>query len=379
METKDKRKENPLFGRFDDVVKAVVNAPYLKNIPKNDKLKRSPKHSSTQALKQEISDYSLFHGKKPLKFVDMFCGIGGFHQAASSLGMECVFASDVDEECRNAYEHNYGIRPVGDISRIKPESIPEHDILLAGFPCQPFSIIGNRAGFSDVRGTLFFELVKIIEVKRPSAVVLENVKQLASHNKGQTLERILEVLKSLGYWTDYRILNALDFGLPQKRERIVIVALQGDIKHFPWPERKKSMAPLSEILEKNPDPRYFVSERIKWSRHNTHTPKISPSIWHENKAGNVSSHPYSCALRAGASYNYLLVDGKRRWTPREMLRLQGFPDSFEIVCNDSQTRKQAGNAVPVPMVAAVLNGVLNVNRAKTEGEASEAQRSLSSR
>lgn len=317
--------------------------------------------------------------KKTLKFVDMFCGIGGFHQAAASLGMECVFASDIDEECRNAYEHNYGVRPVGDISRIKPESIPDHDVLLAGFPCQPFSIIGNRSGFSDVRGTLFFELARIIEAKRPPAIVLENVKQLATHNKGQTLSRILEVLNSLGYWTDYRILNALDFGLPQKRERIVIVAIKGSVKSFQWPSAKKPMTYLSEILEKNPDSRHFVSERIKWSRHKAHTPKVTPSIWHENKSGNVSSHPYSCALRAGASYNYLLVDGKRRLTPREMLRLQGFPDSFKIICNDSQTRKQAGNAVPVPMIAAVLYGVLNVERAEIERKAAETKRALSFR
>lgn len=378
MQNKDK-KENPLFGHFNEVVKAVVNSNNLKKVQKNVKLEKSPKHSSTQALKHEVSGHSLFDGKSPLTFIDMFCGIGGFHQAASSLGMKCVFASDIDEECRNAYERNYGIRPVGDISRINPASIPDHDILLAGFPCQPFSIIGNRAGFSDVRGTLFFELARIIEVKRPKAVVLENVKQLATHNKGQTLARILEVLRSLGYWTEYKIFNALDFGLPQKRERIVIVALQGNINHFPWPTEKMPMAPLSKILEKDPDPKHFVSERIKWSRHTTHKANISPSIWHENKSGNISSHPYSCALRAGASYNYLLVDGKRRLTPREMLRLQGFPDSFEIVSNDSQTRRQAGNAVPVPIIEAVLNGVINVKRAEAEREAATPQRSISSR
>lgn len=379
MQNKDKQKENPLFGRFDDVVKAVANSRHLKKVAKDVKVEKSPRRSDAPTLRREVSDHSLFQGQKPLKFIDMFCGIGGFHQAAASLGMECVFACDIDEECRNAYEHNYGIRPVGDISRVKPESIPDHDILLAGFPCQPFSIIGNRAGFADVRGTLFFELARIIEVKRPKAVVLENVKQLASHNKGQTLARILEVLKSLGYWTDYRIFNAINFGLPQKRERIVIVALQADVEVFPWPAEKIQMTPLSEILEKNPDPKHFVSERIKWSRHTAHTPKVSPSIWHENKSGNVSSYPYSCALRAGASYNYLLVDGKRRLTPREMLRLQGFPDTFEIVCNDSQTRKQAGNAVPVPMIAAVLNGVLNVETTEAEGKATAPQRSVSSR
>ena len=129
------------------------------------------------------------------------------------------------------------------------------------------------------------------------------------------------------------------------------------------------MKPLSDILEPNPDPKHIVSTRIREKRHAAHKAKITPSIWHENKAGNVSSHPFSCALRAGASYNYLLVDGNRRLTPREMLRLQGFPESFEIVCNDSQTRKQAGNAVPAPIVKAVMEAMLHViEPARAEAE-----------
>ncbi len=233
-------------------------------------------------------------------------------------------------------------------------------MLCAGFPCQPFSIIGSRKGFSDPRGTLFFEIARIIKEKRPKAVLLENVRQLASIEKGKTLESIVYTLEQLGYFVDYRILNALNFGVPQKRERILIVATREDIGDFPWPDKKIPMTPLSKILEKKPDPKHFVSSKIKRSRQKTHTSEVSPSIWHENKSGNISSYPYSCSLRAGASYNYLLVDGERRLTPREMLRLQGFPDTFEIVCNDSQTRKQAGNAVPVPMVQAVLERLLNV-------------------
>lgn len=336
---------NPLFGKFDDVVKAVMRTGQL-----------APKLGS------------FWGDKERLTFADMFGGIGGFHAAAKSLGMECVFACDIDDEARKVYEHNWGIRPAGDIARIRPESIPDFDVLFAGFPCQPFSIIGNRAGFADVRGTLFFELAKIIEAKQPRAFVLENVRQLATHNKGETLARILEILREeLGYTVDYKILNALNFGLPQKRERVLIVGFKGKVAGFEWPHKKLPMRPLSEILEENPDPRYFVSERIKRARHEAHTPKVTPSIWHENKAGNISSHPFSCALRAGASYNYLLVNGERRLTPREMLRLQGFPDTFEIVSNDSQARKQAGNAVPVPMVRAIIERVLHVERAETQG------------
>ncbi len=304
-----------------------------------------------------------FWGAGPIRFADMFCGIGGFHVAATDLGLECVFACDIDRDCRRAYEQNFGLAPQSDICQVDPAHVPDHEILCAGFPCQPFSIIGNREGFDDARGTLFFELARVIEAKQPKALVLENVRQLATHNKGATLRRILEILRALGYQVDYRILNALDFGLPQKRERILIVGFKGSASGFEWPGETAPMRPLREVLETNPHRRHFVSAHIRRARRVKHKSAISPAIWHENKSGNVSSHPFSCALRAGASYNYLLVDGKRRLTPREMLRLQGFPDSFAIVCNDTQTRRQAGNSVPVPVVKAVLARVLKANRA----------------
>jgi DNA (cytosine-5)-methyltransferase 1 len=291
----------------------------------------------------------------------LFCGIGGFHVAASNLGMECVFACDIDADAREAYHGNFNLHPFGDITGINAKDIPDHDLLCAGFPCQPFSIIGSRQGFSDPRGTLFFEIIRIIREKKPKAVLLENVRQLASIDKGKTLASIKDSLERLGYYVDYRILNALNFGVPQKRERILIVATRKDIGAFPWPDKKIPMKPLSAILEKKPDEKHYVSAKIKRSRHELHKPKVSPSIWHENKSGNISSHPFSCALRAGASYNYLLVDGERRLTPREMLRLQGYPDSYKIICNDSQTRKQAGNSVPVPMIQSVLEKLLNVH------------------
>ena len=292
---------------------------------------------------------------------DFFCGIGGFHIAAKNLGLEVVFACDIDEEARKAYEHNFGLIPAGDIVGLHEDEVPDFDLLFAGFPCQPFSIIGRQQGFADPRGTLFFELLRFIDAKRPQGIVLENVKQLSTIQKKAVIERILWDLENLGYSADYRILNALDFGLPQKRERTIVVATQTPFDEFPWPDKSSGITPLSAILETNPDPKHFVSETIRNKRHQSHTAEASPSIWHENKAGNISSHLWSCALRAGASYNYLLVDGNRRLTPREMLRLQGFPDTFEIVCNDSQTRKQAGNAVPSPMVQAVIEQVVRVN------------------
>ena len=291
------------------------------------------------------------------KYIDLFCGIGGFHLACSTHGLRCVYACDIDEPAREAYHHNYGIVPDGDITKIDTQDIPDHNILCAGFPCQPFSIIGKRKGFDDLRGTLFFEILRIIKDKMPNAIILENVRQLISHDSGRVLDTIINALAECGYWVTYKVLNALHFGLPQKRERVIIVGILGDSHGFEYPEGNIDMKPLTETLESKVPDSYYVSERIRNKRHAAHISKYKPAIWHENKGGNVSSYPYSCALRAGASYNYLLVDGERRLTAREMLRLQGFPDSFEIVCTESQTRKQAGNAVPVPMVAAVVKKV----------------------
>jgi DNA (cytosine-5)-methyltransferase 1 len=291
-----------------------------------------------------------------IRFIDLFCGIGGFHFAAQSLGWECVLSCDIDSHAQKAYEANFNRTPVGDICQVSASQIPDHEVLLAGFPCQPFSICGDRMGFADARGTLFFEIARIIKAKQPKAFVLENVKQLAGHDGGKTLKRILEILRNLGYVVDHKILNAVNFGLPQKRERVLIVGhkLGGEVG---WPEKTVAMTPLSKILEKRVDRKHFASKMIVAKRKAAHKSKYDLAIWHENKSGNVSSYPFSCALRAGASYNYLLVNGERRLTPREMLRLQGFPDTFKIVCNDSQTRKQAGNAVPVPMIRAVLEQV----------------------
>ena len=295
-----------------------------------------------------------------LRCADLFCGIGGFHIAAANLGLNVVFACDIDDEARKAYQHNFGAWPSGDIVAIPSADIPDHDILLAGFPCQPFSIIGNKLGTNDPRGTLYKEILRIAQDKKPQGIVLENVKQLATAQHGAVLNDIIQPLREMGYTTDWKILNALDLGLPQKRERTIIVATLELFDKFPWPVGKVATKPLSEILEWNPDSKHFVSERIRAKRRAAHQPTATPSIWHENKGGHISSYEWSCALRAGASYNYLLVDGERRLTPREMLRLQGFPDSFEITCNDSQTKKQAGNAVPVPMAEAAIKGVIDV-------------------
>lgn len=294
-----------------------------------------------------------------LKFIDLFCGIGGFRigmeQACKENGIipDCVFSSDIDPHCQDSYEINFGERPYGDITKVNEKEIPDHDILFAGFPCQPFSIIGSKRGFNDIRGTLFFDIARILKAKMPKAFVLENVKQLVGHDKGQTLKVIIQTLEDLGYSVRYSVLNALDYGLPHKRERVIIVGHREPIL-FSFPSPVKPYTPLTEILEKNINPKHFASDLIKEKRKNKHKSAYRISIWHENKSGNICSYPYSCALRAGASYNYLLVNGERRLTPREMFRLQGFPDNYKICHTDSQARKQAGNAVPVNMVKAVI-------------------------
>jgi DNA (cytosine-5)-methyltransferase 1 len=301
----------------------------------------------------------------PLRFIDLFCGIGGFRYASSwafdQLGIDgkCVFSSDIDKYVQDSYEANFGERPFGDITKVSASDIPDFDMLFAGFPCQAFSICGLRKGFEDsTRGTLFFDIARILKEKQPHAFVLENVKNLASHDNGNTLRTILEVLRDeLGYHVDYKVLNALDFGLPQKRERILILGSKKPFK-MDWNFDVTQKKTLNDILEKNVDPKHFASPEIVSKRKAMHCPTVFPSIWHENKSGNITSYPYSCALRAGASYNYLLVNGERRLTPREMLRLQGFPDDFKIVVSDCQTRKQAGNAIPIDMVKRVIERFL---------------------
>jgi DNA (cytosine-5)-methyltransferase 1 len=294
------------------------------------------------------------------RFIDLFAGIGGMRVPFERLGGECVFSSEWDEHAQQTYYHNFGEMPKGDITKIDERDIPDHDILLAGFPCQPFSIIGEKQGFADTRGTLFFDIERIIVEKKPSAFLLENVKQLTSHDRGRTFAVIQSRLLNLGYTTYYEVLNALDFGLPQKRERVFIVGFREPIA-FAFPRGNGKYKSLSGILESDDkvDPSLFASEKIQKSRlEKCKVNPFYPSIWHENKGGNISVLPFSCALRAGASYNYLLVNGIRRLSGRELLRLQGFPEDFKVVVNITQLRKQTGNSVAVPVVTAIAEQML---------------------
>lgn len=276
-----------------------------------------------------------------------------------------MFSSEWDKAACDTYAANFGERPAGDITKIPAEGIPSHDLLLAGFPCQAFSIMGKMQGFADTRGTMFFEIERILSYHKPPVILLENVKQLTTHDKGRTFKVILSRLAGLGYFVKWKVLNALDFGLPQKRERVIIVGFRNEQDFFDFSfdfsVRKYNLA---DILEKDNevDKSLFASEKIVQKRLEKTKGKevFYPSIWHENKSGNISVLDYACALRTGASYNYLLVNGYRRPSSRELLRLQGFPDSYKIVVSHQEIRRQTGNSVAVPMIRAIAKKIDNI-------------------
>jgi DNA (cytosine-5)-methyltransferase 1 len=302
------------------------------------------------------------------RFIDLFAGIGGIRIGLERAGGTCVFSSEWDEQAAQSYERYFGEKPAGDITKISSEAIPDHDILAGGFPCQAFSIMGDKEGFNDTRGTLFFEIERILSVKKPRAILLENVRNLVSHDGGRTFKKILSHLGALGYHVHWRILNALDYDLPQKRERVIIVGFLAN-HPFVWPTARPLSIKLEDILEPDEavDKKHFASEAVRQSVEQRLIGKKIPYgrwICHENKSGNISPLSYSCALRAGASYNYLLVEGLRRLTPRENLRLQGFPDDFPIAVPDSAIRKQCGNSVPVKMIEAVAKQIVTALKQK---------------
>lgn len=302
---------------------------------------------------------------KHIRFIDLFAGIGGIRIPFDELGYECVFSSEWDKAAAATYYANFGETPAGDITQIPAETIPAHDLLLAGFPCQAFSIMGKMKGFEDTRGTMFFEIERILEYHNPNVILLENVKQLVSHDSGRTFRIILQRLSALGYFVKWQVLNALDFGLPQKRERVIIVGFKKETDYFRFNfDFKKQPYSLANILEKDEDidPSLFASDKILNKRRISTEGKevFYPSMWHENKSGNISILDHACALRTGASYNYQLVNGVRRPSSRELLRFQGFPDSYKIVVSHQEIRRQTGNSVAVPMIRMVAQKIYNI-------------------
>ncbi len=296
-------------------------------------------------------------------FIDLFAGIGGIRIGFESVGGHCVFSSEFDESACKTYEANFGVHPSGDITKINAKDIPNFDILLGGFPCQAFSIIGKKEGFeNETCGTLFFEIERILKEKMPKAFMLENVRNLTAHDKGNTFKIIRSHLEALGYSVYAKVLNALDYGVPQKRERIIIVGFKDNVLFsFPDPVPVSQRKTLIDILETDVSDKYYVKDKIRESRimrlKDPNYPK--PYISHENMAGSITPHPYSSCLRAGASANYILINDERRPTEREMLRIQGFPDDFKIVVSYSQLKHQTGNSVAVPVIKAVASQMIN--------------------
>ena len=296
------------------------------------------------------------------RFIDLFAGIGGIRLGFESVGGHCVFSSEFDEDACKTYEANFGEHPSGDITKIDAKDIPDFDILLGGFPCQAFSIIGKKEGFAnETCGTLFFDIERILKEKKPAAFMLENVRNLTAHDNGKTFIIIKEHLEKLGYYVYAKVLNALDYGVPQNRERIIIVGFLENVDFsFPDPIPESERTILSDILENNVDKKYYVRDAIRESRlarlRDKNYPK--PYISHENMAGSITPHPYSSALRAGASANYILINDERRPTERELLRIQGFPDDYKIVVPYGKIKKQTGNSVAVPVIKAVAREMI---------------------
>ncbi len=295
------------------------------------------------------------------KFIDLFAGIGGIRLGFELVGGECVFSSEWDKFAQNTYEANFGERPAGDITLIDEKDIPNFDVLLAGFPCQPFSNAGLKMGFEDTRGTLFFHIARIINHHKPKIVFLENVKGLKSHNKGNTYRVIQSTLEEMGYNVYAQVLNAKDFGVPQNRERIYIVGFLDNVDFsFPNPLSKKIK--VGDILEKDVPEKYTISDRL-WAGHQRrkkeHIEKgngFGYSMFDENSpyTSTISARYYKDGSEILIKQN---DKNPRKLTPREAARLQGFPDTFKIVVSDNQAYKQFGNSVCVPVIKALSNQI----------------------
>ena len=304
------------------------------------------------------------------KFIDLFAGIGGIRIPFQELGGQCVFTSEWDAFAQKTYRINFGDEIHGDITKICEKDIPDFEILLGGFPCQPFSQAGLHKGFSDTRGTLFFDIERIIKEKNPHAFLLENVKQLRGHDKGRTYQVIEAHLKALGYSVTPAVLRAADFGLPQNRERIYIVGFHCAHYHldpsyeFIFPTPPKTPTRLGDILETSVDEKYTISQKLyeghirRKSEHQKRGNGFGFSLFHAD-----SAYASTLSARYYKDGSEILIDQgtntpPRKLTPRECARLQGFPEEFIIPVSDTRAYKQFGNSVAVPVIRAIANCML---------------------
>ena len=310
---------------------------------------------------------------KPLKFIDLFAGIGGFHIALSSLGGEAVFASEWDKDAATVYENNFKLKPAGDITKISEKSIPDHDILCAGFPCQAFSISGKQLGFEDSRGTLFFDVARIAKEKQPKVMFLENVKNLARHDGGKTLAVIKKTLDEIGYDVYDKVLDASKFGVPQSRKRIYIVCFRKDlkVKDFTFPKEEKVKKHVEDILMPDSETKKYEVRRNDVFMNNNIKEKYSDTplrIGIVNKGGQGERiySPLGTAITlsaygggAGAKTGLYRVNGRiRKLAPRECARLDGFPENFKIAERDNIAYKQFGNSVVVDVLKKIMKSAL---------------------
>jgi DNA (cytosine-5)-methyltransferase 1 len=316
--------------------------------------------------------------KADFLFIDLFAGIGGIRIGFEKAGGHCIYSSEIDDECIKTYEANFDETPDGDITKVNPNSIPNHDVLCAGFPCQPFSISGKMRGFEDTRGTLFFKILEIIRAKRPKVVFLENVKHLQHHGNGNTLKVIIKSLEDEGYLVKWKVLNALNFGLAQNRERIIII---GSLKNsFDFNEIKTSTPKIIEdILDKDgkfevlPEKEYTILPRNLWRKqksglifcgHRNRSIRkagVRPNTEHLSRVHKQPNRIYyikgthPTLPSQETSGRFWIYDDKivRKLTLNECHKLMGFPDSFKWVSTNGHLYKQLGNSVAVPMMEAL--------------------------
>ena len=309
-----------------------------------------------------------------IKFIDLFCGIGGFRHALDSINTRCVFSSDIDPDARFSYAQNWGEEPSGDIAQIEAQAIPEHDVLCGGFPCQPFSISGNQGGFEDARGTLLHEILRIARYHHPRVLFLENVKNFLGHADGKTLSTTLRLLNRAGYNVKFSLLNASYYGVAQKRERVYFVAFRKDlgITTFRFPEPTNEDCAVEDILLTKNDSRLddLVIERSdlrlkeKLPNERENRPLRIGTVGKGGQGERVySPKGHAITLSAfgggiGAKTGMYLIDNRiRRLHPEECRRLMGFPEGFQLHERPNVSYKQFGNSVAVPVVREVFKSI----------------------
>jgi len=317
--------------------------------------------------------------KSEFTFIDLFAGIGGFRIALQELGGKCVFSSEFNHHAQRAYELNFGEVPFGDITKLNTDIVPKHDILCAGFPCQPFSISGKMKGFEDTRGTLIYHVFEIIEKHQPKVVFLENVKHLVYHDKKRTLATIVHHLEEMGYVISKKVLNASDFGVPQNRERIIIIGHKekrfdfGKIKKVPRPilkdflDKENEFEFLNEPYTILKEQKTQVSGLIFAGYRNKAIRKagVRPGTEHLSRVHKQPNRIYSTAgvhpalpSQESSGRFWIWHEGKvRKLTIQECYRIMGFPNKFKLLNNKSELYKQIGNSVAIPMIKAVAEQI----------------------